>query len=57
VAVDAHGTGVTEQVPLPGGGVYIVAGRVDTFNANAAVLTVESGNSGNNVSAFCAALS
>jgi hypothetical protein len=57
VAVDAHGAGVAEQVPLPGGGVYIVAGRVDTFNANAAILTVDSGNSGNNVAAFCAALS
>jgi hypothetical protein len=57
VAVDAHGVGVAERVQLPSGGVFIVAGRVDIFNANSAILAVDSGNSGNNLDAFCAALS
>jgi len=32
VRVDAHSTGIVQKVPLPGGGLFIVAGRLDTFN-------------------------
>jgi len=59
VPVTSYGTGVAERVPLPDGSVYIVAGREDflTIPAGAPILFVDSGNSGNNLDAFCAALS
>ena len=43
--------GVFERVPLPGGGVYIVAGQGTEFG-----LTVDHGTNGDQT-AFCAALS
>ncbi|HEY2740946.1 MAG TPA: hypothetical protein VGI69_02055 [Gaiellaceae bacterium] len=58
VQVTSYGTGVAERVPLPNGSVYIVAGRVDFFTLPPApILFVDSGNPGNNLDAFCAALS
>jgi hypothetical protein len=56
VLVNSWGVGISESVPLPDGGLFIVAGRV-SFNPPTIILTVDSGNSGNNVDAFCAALS
>lgn len=55
VFVSNWGAGIAESVTLPGGGLFIVAGRVNI--AGAPVLTVDSGNSGNNLAGFCAALS
>jgi hypothetical protein len=58
VRVDYHENGIAERVPLPNGGVFIVAGRVDLLASGSGfVITVDSGNSGNNLEAFCAALS
>jgi hypothetical protein len=58
VRVDAHSTGIVQKVPLPGGGLFIVAGRLDTFNnIGGLALTVDSGNDGNKIDAFCTALS
>jgi hypothetical protein len=56
VFVSNWAAGISELVPLPGGGVFIVAGHVN-ISAGAPILTVDSGNSGNNLDAFCAALS
>jgi hypothetical protein len=54
VAVYEYGN--TERVPLgDGSSVYIVAG--ETLVTGSVVLSVDNGNSGNNVAAFCAALS
>jgi hypothetical protein len=56
--VTSYGTGIAERVPLPDGSVYIVAGREDFSTLPPApILFVDSGNSGNNLDAFCAALS
>src|SRR5204863_6694374 len=56
VPVTSYGTGVFERVPLPEGSVYIVAGRVAFFTLPPAPIPfVDSGNSGNNLDAFCAA--
>jgi hypothetical protein len=53
-----HENGIAERVQLPGGGVFIVAGRVDVLAAGGGfIVAVDSGNSGNNLDAFCAALS
>jgi hypothetical protein len=58
VRVDYHENGVAERVPLPDGGIFIVAGRVDVLASGGGfILSVDSGNSGNNLEAFCAALS
>ena len=61
VLVNYHAYGVAERVPLPGGGVFIVAGRFDVLaflaGGGGFILSVDSGNSGNNLAAFCAALS
>lgn len=58
VQVSYYGTGVAERVPLPGGGEYIVAGRVNVLTLPPApILFVDFGNPGNNLDAFCAALS
>jgi hypothetical protein len=58
VRVDYHEVGNAERVQLPDGGVFIVTGRVDLLsNDGGFVITVDSGNSGNNLEAFCAALS
>jgi hypothetical protein len=58
VRVDYHENGVAERVPLPDGGIFIVAGRVDLLASGGGfILSVDSGNSGNNLEAFCAALS
>ena len=51
-----HENGIAERVHLPDGGVFIVAGRVDVLGGGF-ILSVDSGNSGNNLEAFCAALS
>jgi hypothetical protein len=56
VRVDDHENGVAERVHLPDGGVFIVAGRVDVLGGGF-ILSVDSGNSGNNLDAFCEALS
>jgi hypothetical protein len=55
VQVSYTGTAIAERVHLPDGGVFIIAGRVDVTGA--VVFSVDSGNSGNNVAAFCATLS
>jgi hypothetical protein len=55
VRVSYTGTGIAEMVHLPDGSLFIIAGRVDVTGA--VVFSVDSGNSGNNVAAFCAALS
>jgi hypothetical protein len=47
--------GNAERVPLPGGGVFIITGHESVTGPN--VFSVDSGNDGNNVAAFCAALS
>jgi hypothetical protein len=58
VFVNGTAAGVAELVPLPGGGVFIAAGRVNIYpDTPAPIFTVDSGNSGNNLAAFCAALS
>jgi len=58
VPVGASSQGVVERVRLPDGGVYIVAGYGDLLSfGGGAFFTVDRGNSGNNVDAFCAALS
>ena len=58
VQVSDYGTAVAERVSLPGGGEYIVAGRVNVLTVPPApILFVDSGNPGNNLGAFCAALS
>jgi len=56
VRVSREGMGVAELVHLPDGGVFVVAGRVDALSG-APIFTVDSGNSGTNLDAFCAALS
>jgi hypothetical protein len=59
VQVDAKWVGLSEMVKLPDGGVFIVAGQLDLL-ANGPVtfiVTADSGNSGNNLDAFCEALS
>jgi hypothetical protein len=54
VATYAYGN--AERVPLgDGASVYIVAG--ETLVRSSAIFSVDHGNSGNNVAAFCAALS
>ena len=55
VQVSYTETGIAERVHLPDGGLFIIAGRVDVTSA--VIFSVDSGNSGNNVAAFCAALS
>jgi hypothetical protein len=58
VPTSVYGIGVAERVPLPGGGEYVVAGRIDlTSTPPAPIMTVDSGNSGTNLDAFSAALS
>jgi len=58
VRVAFHENGILEPVHLPGGGIFIVAGRVDLLAAGSGFfIAVDSGNSGNNLDAFCAALS
>jgi hypothetical protein len=58
VRVDYHEVGNVERVYLPDGGVFIVTGRVDLLsNDGGVVISVDSGNSGNNLADFCAALS
>jgi hypothetical protein len=56
VRVDWHEYGTLERVHLPDGGVFIIAGRVH-LTAGGFIISVDSGNSGNNLDAFCAALS
>ena len=56
VRVSRYASGIEERVNLPDGSVFIVTGRVDT-NAGGFFITVDTGNSGNNLDAFCAALS
>jgi hypothetical protein len=56
VRVSRYFQGIAERVNLPDGGVFIIAGRV-YFNHPGTILTVDSGNSGNNADAFCEALS
>ena len=57
VQVSYYGIGVAERVPLPSGGAYVVAGRIDLISTPPApIMTVDSGNSGTNLDAFCAAL-
>lgn len=56
VRVSRDGMGVAELVHLPDGGTFVVAGRVDALSS-APVFTVDTGNSGTNLNAFCAALS
>ena len=56
--VDAALHGVVERVPLPGGGLYLVAGTIDLLGqGGGAFFTVDRGNSGSGIDAFCAALS
>jgi hypothetical protein len=58
VRVNYHLDGIAERVHIPGGGIFIVAGRVDLLSSGGGFITsVDSGNSGNNLEAFCAALS
>ena len=58
VRVNYHEVGNVERVHLPDGGVFIATGRVDLLSSEGAfVIAVDSGNSGNNLDAFCAALS
>lgn len=58
VQVSYYGIGVAERVPLPSGGAYVVAGRINLISTPPApILTVDTGNSGTNLDAFCAALS
>ena len=58
VRVTWYGTGVAERVKLPDGTTFIVAGRSDVLaGGGGIILSVDSGNSGNNLEAFCAALS
>jgi hypothetical protein len=58
VLVAYHGDGILERVHLPDGGIFIVAGRVDVLSAGGGfIVSVDSGNSGNNLAAFCDALS
>ena len=58
VRVNYHEDGIAERVHLPDGEVFIVAGRVDLLSSGGGfVISVDSGNSGNNLAAFCAALS
>jgi len=56
--ISDYGIGVAERVPLPNGGSYIVAGRINLLETPPQlIMTVDSGNSGINLDAFCAALS
>jgi hypothetical protein len=58
VRVNYHEDGIAERVHLPDGGIFIVAGRVDVLSSGGGfVISVDSGNSGNNLEAFCGALS
>ena len=50
------GNGVFIRVPLPGGGVFIGAGRVNSFGNSSIVLSPDHG-AFKNVDRFCAALS
>lgn len=56
--VGGFAAGVGEKVPLPGGGLFITAGRIDwALHANQDIVIVpDVGNTGN-VAALCAALS
>ena len=59
VQVAAKDVGLFEKVKLPDGGTFIVAGQLDLL-ANGPVnfiATVDHGNPGNKIDAFCAALS
>jgi len=55
VRVALYEYGNAERVPLPGGGVLIITGHEAVTGPN--VFSVDSGNNGNNLAAFCAALS
>lgn len=55
VRVARYEYGNVERVPLPNGGTFIVIGHESLPGLN--LFTVDSGNDGNNVAAFCAALS
>ena len=55
VRVALYSYGNAERIPLPGGGVFIITGHESVTGPN--VFSVDSGNDGNNVAAFCAALS
>ena len=58
VRLNYHEVGNVERVHLPGGGVFIATGRVDLLSSGGGfVVAVDSGNSGNNLDSFCAALS
>jgi hypothetical protein len=58
VQVDATSHGVSEKVMLPDGSIFVVAGSLDLLGSGSgAFFTVDKGNSGNNLDAFCAALS
>ncbi len=58
VASDTSVHGVSEKVHLPDGGVFIVAGSLHLSGSGAGTFfTVDKGSSGNNIDAFCAALS
>ncbi len=56
--LQGSGSGAVEKVPLPDGGLFITAGRIDwTLHTDQDVVIVpDIGHSGN-VAAFCAALS
>jgi hypothetical protein len=55
VRVAYYSNGPAERVHLPDGGVFIITGH--DLITGSAVWAVDSGNSGNNLAAFCAALS
>jgi hypothetical protein len=56
VRVTRYSEALAEQVHLPDGGVFVIAGRVLAVS-DEPVLSVDAGNSGNNLAAFCSALS
>jgi hypothetical protein len=56
VRVSRYWTGNAERVHLPDDGIFILAGRT-LIPPSGLVVTVDSGNAGNNLAAFCAALS
>jgi hypothetical protein len=59
VQVEAKEVGLLEMVKSPNGGIFIVAGQLDLLSIGPAtfIITVDNGNSGNNLHAFCEALS
>jgi len=61
VRVAYHANGVQERVNLPDGSVFIIAGRIDVLawlaGGSSFIVSVDSGNAGNNLGTFCAALS